>query len=136
MLNELQQDTPPPPEGQGNSVASTPSVSTMPHHSLRMKASKAKAEEASKARILFVIVALFFVCNVPRTILNLEELIAQLRHYLWPGPCSQYKPPFWTLILNSFSQVFLNVNGSLVSVIYCVMCKTFRMEVKQRFFQS
>ena len=113
---------------QGNSPTPSANVPTP----FQSKASKAKAEEASKAKVLFAIVALFFACNIPRTILNLEELFAQLQNYMNGSNC-KYNPPYWTIIFNIFCQTILNANGAFVSVIYCVMCRTFRAEVRQRF---
>lgn len=40
----------------------------------QLKSNQAKEEEARKARILFVIVILFFICNIPRFVINLEEV--------------------------------------------------------------
>ena len=106
----------------------------------RQSSIEAKAEEATKAKILFVVVIMFMMFNVPRTILNIEELVVMLKSYsqynlFGKGPSSLqcYNPPFWSRIMNCFSQFLLTLNGCVGSLIYCVMCSLFRAEVKSRF---
>ena len=97
---------------------------------------QAKADEARKAKVLFAIVFLFLVCNIPRIILNLEESfnVFSKNYYLilyrdnkGKKPC--YSTPYWTLILNCFSQLLVTINASICSVVYCIMCSLFRSEM-------
>ena len=101
----------------------------------------AKREEARKARILFIIVAFFVVCNLPRVVLNLEELVSiapfywnslfsvdipeKNNHYEGDKWC--YSTPIWAHILRSVSNLLLTLNASVCCFVYCVVCRTFRM---------
>ena len=108
-----------------------------------------KIEEARKAKILFAIVIFFMICNVPRTVLNLEEFAVIAPSY-WrnyngfifnhstttqqapiPVPPLCYSPPFWSHILGSVSNFFLTLNASICGFVYCVMCQLFRNELSK-----
>ena len=106
-----------------------------------------KREEARKAQILFAIVIFFVVCNVPRTVLNLEELVviapSYWRNYKYlitqqmegmnelevPNIPMCYSPPFWAHILGSISKFLLTLNASVCLFIYCVMGQIFRSKM-------
>ena len=106
----------------------------------------AKREEAWKAKILFVIVIFFVICNLPSTVLNLEELVkiipAYYRHLVVtyhnevsPKEVEKrlcYSPPFWALILGSISKSLLTLNASICTVIYCAMGQLFRSQLSNR----
>ena len=77
---------------------------------LNRKSYQAKAEEARKARVLFVIVVLFFICNIPRIVINLEESYGVIVAAYNKEEC--YSIPFWALILNCFSQLLITINAS------------------------
>ena len=105
-----------------------------------------KREEARKAQILFAIVIFFVICNVPRTVLNLEEFVviapSYWRNYKHLFHGLQYKeehvlplcysPPFWAHILGSISKLLLTLNASVCCFVYCIMCQTFRAELSNQ----
>ena len=98
---------------------------------------------------MFGIVIIFVVCNVPRIILNMEELFAIAPSYwktyntvssrnmtqsnLEPNEPFCYSPPFWAHILRIFSKVLLILNASVGCFVYCVMCSAFRAEMSNQF---
>ena len=108
----------------------------------------AKREESRKAQVLFVIVIIFVVCNVPRIILNMEELSAIAPSY-WNSynPISRensseqafktfdaikcYSAPFWAHILRSVSNLLLTLNASVGCFVYCMICSRFRKEMSK-----
>ena len=110
----------------------------------------AKREESRKAQVLFGIVIIFVVCNVPRTILNMEELSAIAPSY-WkslnpiskedsPDQASKtfdaikcYSAPFWAHILRSISKLLLTLNASVGCFVYCMICSRFRHEMSTGF---
>ena len=110
----------------------------------------AKREESRKAQVLFVIVIIFVVCNVPRIILNMEELSAIAPSY-WNSynPISKensseqafktfdaikcYSAPFWAHILRSISKLLLTLNASVGCFVYCMICSRFRNEMSKGF---
>ena len=123
--------------------------------------SSAKFDEAMKARALFAIVFIFVLCNLPRIILNLEEGISAAISYhdsyyaisnqdLQPeintGATSIalnatvstsskrcYLPAFWSYILNHINNFLLTLNASVCSIIYCLICRRFRTELRYQF---
>ena len=106
----------------------------------------AKREEARKARILFIIVAFFVVCNLPRVVLNLGELVS-IAPFYWNSLFSVddhekkihseadkwcYSTPLWAHILRSISNLLLTLNASVCCFVYCVVCRTFRMAMSHK----
>ena len=109
-----------------------------------------KREESRKAQILFAIVIFFMVCNIPRTVLNLQEFVIVAPSY-WRNynkfifnsttttknesgtalPLC-YSPPFWAHILGSVSNLFLTLNASICCLVYCSMCQIFRNELSKK----
>ena len=84
-----------------------------------------RREETRKAMVLFGIVLSFTLCNVPRIILNIEELGAMALNYYKllkiedddPNgqvfkPCFQAN--FWAHILKIISKLLLTLNASLL----------------------
>ena len=105
-----------------------------------------KREESRKAQILFAIVIFFVVCNVPLTVLNIEEFTALVPPY-WQNykhilsstrnettvvPFC-YSPPFWADVLGSISKLLLTLNASMCTFMYCAMCQIFRNEISTKF---
>ena len=101
-----------------------------------------------KARILFAIVMFFVICNIPRIVLNLEDLVVIAPSY-WSkynffytqemGIKNEeqnlplcYSPPFWAHILGSISKFLLTLNASVCCFAYCVICRIFRSELSNR----
>ena len=93
--------------------------------------SKIKREEDGKARILFVVIFIFLACNTPRFVLNFEECLAG-RDYTAAAKAGCNLHPFWALVLNHISQLFICVNSSLGFVIYCVMSRDFRNVIMEK----
>ena len=104
----------------------------------------AKRRDLITAQILLVIVIFFFVFNVPKIVLNLEELVA-IAPFYWRNYKSSffgnlhqndddtvvpicYSPPFWAHILGSISHLFLTLNASICCFVYCSICPVFRQE--------
>ena len=109
-----------------------------------------KREEARKAQILFAIVLFFVLCNVPRIILNMEELVAIIQSY-WKVYSLDllrnekdgnhettkiekycYAPPFWAHIFKIVSKLLLTINASVGCFVYCIMCPVFREEISKK----
>ena len=104
----------------------------------------AKREEATAAKVLIAIVMFFVICNVPKIVLNLEELVVVAPLY-WKNykyifdkslhdvdndrvmPVC-YSPPFWAHILGSISHFLQILNASICCFVYCVISLTFRQE--------
>ena len=104
----------------------------------------AKREEATAAKVLIAIVMFFVICNVPKIVLNLEELVVVAPLY-WKNykyifdkslhdvdndrvmPLC-YSPPFWAHILGSISHFLQILNASICCVVYCIISPTFRQE--------
>ena len=104
----------------------------------------AKREEATAAQILIAIVIFFAICNVPKIVLNLEELVVVAPLY-WKNykfifdkslqdadndrvvPLC-YSPPFWAHILGSISHFLQILNASICCFVYCIISPTFRQE--------
>ncbi len=84
-----------------------------------------KREEEHKARILFAIIAAFAAFNMPRFVLNFEELLAS-RDYAFSLRRGCMAHPAWALILNHCSELAICANASLGFVVYCVMSTDFR----------
>ena len=109
-----------------------------------------KIEESRKAKILFAIVIFFMMCNIPRTVLNLQEFVVVAPSYwnnynkfIFNGSLTTknesvttlplcYSPPFWAHILGSVSKLFLTLNASICCLVYCVMCQIFRNEMSKK----
>ena len=90
------------------------------------------------------------VCNVPRIILNMEELRAISPSY-WTkfnflatqnltdkseetlDAISCHSPPFWAHILRSVSKLLLTFNASVGCFVYCMMCSRFRDQMSNCF---
>ena len=103
-----------------------------------------RREETRKAMVLFGIVISFTLCNVPRIILNIEELGAMALNYYKllkiedDDPNGQVLKPcfqanFWAHILKIISKLLLTLNASSCCFVYCVMCPVFREEISLQF---
>ena len=87
--------------------------------------------------MLFIIVAAFLICSIPRFSLNVVELVSVLpwyyAKYFDPDPMGEKSPcfqmPAWTHVLAHISSFLMTLNASLGFLIYCVACKTFRDEL-------
>jgi hypothetical protein len=114
-----------------------------------------QSEEIHQSRILFIIVAVFLICSLPRAILNLVEFEFVFVRY-FAGQASTdsgnvagqtstdagnfagqmdvacFDPPVWSVILNHVSSFLMTLNASLGFFIYCLICKQFRKELKRK----
>jgi len=77
-------------------------------------------KEACLCIILVTIVLTFFVCHLPRLILNIHETfnLDQITLCSWT-PLGGF--PIWSIILGRISQVLLVVNSSANFYIYCII---------------
>ena len=92
------------------------------------------------SRMLFIIVAVFLICSLPRTILNLVELEQMLVWYfskdshpdlsIRSSEC--FDPPVWASVLSNVSSFLMTCNSSIGFVIYCMTCKQFRSQLGRR----
>lgn len=82
-------------------------------------------EDNRQALVLFSIVIIFLISNVPRIALNLHEVftIEQYKEDVSHG-CIHL--PFWVLLSGTVSQLLMVVNSSINFFIYCVMSALFR----------
>lgn len=99
---------------------------------LNIKACLAKEEEAKKARILFVIVFIFIMCNLLRVILNVEETVS-MRAYQNAAKQGCNSVPLWALVMNTCSQFLLTLNATCGVLIYCAMSQDFRQQLFLKF---
>ena len=91
--------------------------------------------------MLFVIVAAFLLCSMPRFTLNIVEFVSVLpwyySKYFGPesaaGSSSCLRMPAWTHVLTSVSSFLMTLNASLGFLIYCVACKAFKDELRKIF---
>ena len=101
----------------------------------------------------------FVVCNVPRIVLNFEELSivapSYWQRYNFFGVNGTeanntervnatetnnneqnenfcYSPPFWAHVLRSISRFLLTLNASVCCFVYCIICRVFRSELQNR----
>ena len=121
----------------------------------------AKFDEARKARVLFAVVVIFAICNLPRIVLNVEEGIRVMTSYydtycgmgdqhqqqllnyttssgaliVTPATSSMrcYSPPFWTYIFIHISNLLLTLNASICTIVYCALCTTLRSKLLNQF---
>lgn len=86
---------------------------------------QAEAEENRQALVLFFIVILFLVCNLPRIILNCYEvfIITKIDDQ---DPC--FTLPAWVLIINLVNLVLMVTNSSINFFVYCFVNTTFRRQ--------
>lgn len=86
-------------------------------------------EENRSALLLFAIVILFFVCQLPRNFLNIHEALtfSQKKEDYLKG-CDGM--PLWILIIGLLSHLLLTCNSAFNFLLYCAMSKLFRVELK------
>ncbi len=82
-------------------------------------------EDNRQALVLFSIVVIFLVSNVPRIALNIHEVftIDDFKRDVENG-C--FTLPFWVLLSGTASQLLMVVNSSINFFIYCLMSQLFR----------
>ena len=108
-----------------------------------------KARRSANGSNTFCHYIFFVICNVPRIILNMEELVAvapsywknynifstqnTTQNYEEPNKPLCYSPPFWAHILRIISKLLLILNASVGCLVYCVICSTFQAEISNQF---
>ena len=90
-------------------------------------------------RMLFIIVGVFLLCNVPRLTLNTVEFVSVMPWYYSnyfgqesaaeKSSCLQM--PAWTYVLSHISSFLMTLNASLGFVIYCTTSSAFQDELKK-----
>ena len=89
---------------------------------------------ASQERTLYVtfvcLTTTFFLCHLPRIVLNVYEVPMSKRRFL----CNMlFKMPFyspsWVLMLSSVEKLTLIINSSINFVFYCLVGKAFRQQM-------
>ena len=89
---------------------------------------QAEAEENRQALVLFFIVILFLVCNLPRIILNCYEVFIITKVEL---EC--FTLPAWVIVINLVNHVLMVTNSSINFFVYCFVNTTFRAQFLKRF---
>ena len=87
-----------------------------------------------------MIVVIFFISNLPRTVLNLLELNHVSKFYFVRDPpggaasnVSCYDPPLWAMMMKYFSNFLLTLNASIGFFVYCLTSEEFRSDTKKLF---
>ena len=102
-------------------------------HILRMHTASTEDEKAleKKLSIIFLAISiLFLVFHLPRAILILYEVTVASKIEAC-RKAGYYRPfPLWALHMNFVSEVFLVINSSVNSAVYCSFSKKYRDEAK------
>ena len=92
---------------------------------------KEKHTSEEKLFIIFSSISLLFlVCHLPRFILDLDEAIYRKKSIV---ECIEagYRPaPFWAIQFGNISNLFLTINSSLNSAIYCLLSRKYRRQAR------
>ena len=91
------------------------------------------------SRMLYVIVWMFLICNIPRLVLNIEEFIIVLPWYYSKyyrqesinDESTCFQMPAWTYLLSHISSFLMTLNAFLAFLIYCTASKAFQDELKK-----
>ena len=82
-------------------------------------------KDIHQAIILFSIVILFFICHLPRVILNVQEFVRSLEmRYASDSTCNPVR--YWTKIMLAISHFLLKFNASVNFFIYVAFDQNFR----------
>lgn len=88
-------------------------------------------EENRQSLVLFGVVILFLVCNVPRIVLNTYEVFTvNIFKKNVDNEC--YRLPLWVMITNSLSLILMTMNSSTNFFVYCFLNPSFRKEFFRR----
>ena len=82
--------------------------------------------------IFFSISLLFLICQLPRLITNLQEAVFAKEM----NECKKagyHEFPLWTYPLIHISRLFLTINSSINSAIYCLFSSKYRAQAKKSF---
>jgi len=108
-------------------------------------------DENHQSKILYIIVAVFLICSLPRAILNLvefehmfslyylayfvsedDEVVLKARAIQANEEIACFYPPFWFVLFTNVSSLFMTLNASLGFFIYSFSCALFRAELYLR----
>ena len=91
---------------------------------------KEKHSSEEKLFIIFSSISLLFlVCHSPRFILDLNEAIF-LRESIECTDSGYWPAPFWAIQFENISNLFLTINSSLNSAIYCLLSRKYRRQAR------
>lgn len=122
--------TPRSPATFVTSAASTTGRATaLPPTTITDSRENRRKTEDNLAIIFMGFILVFLVCNLPRLLLNIHELIT-IRHAMKCQDAGHRAFPLWSLIMISISHFLLVVNSSTNILIYCSMSSKFRDECK------
>jgi len=79
--------------------------------------------------VLFVIVWIFFLCTIPRIVMNIYEMVSleRIRHNI-NNDCLRF--PLWVLMTTTATYILTSFNCCINFVVYFVMYQAFRKELK------
>ncbi len=87
--------------------------------------------EDNLAIIFMGIVLVFLVCHFPRILLSIHEMWI-MEDILKCSKAGRKVFPLWALIFSMVSHLFLVINSSVNSLIYCILSSRFRLAVMKR----
>ena len=91
---------------------------------------KEKHTSEEKLFIIFSSISLLFlVCHLPRFILDLDEAIFQ-KESIECTEAGYSVAPFWAIQFENISNLFLTINSSLNSAIYCFLSRKYRTQAR------
>ena len=111
---------------------------------------QSQPDDKHQSKLLFIIVAVFLLCSLPRAILNLvefehmfslyylayfvpeEEVVIKVKEAELEDEIACFYPPFWFVLFTNVSSLFMTINASLGFLIYCLGCSLFRAELSAR----
>ena len=88
-------------------------------------------QEHDLARVLLAIVLTFILCHTLRIFLNFYEMI-WINDIIACMSAKQDEFPLWCSIVNQFSTLFMVLNSSTNTIIYCCLNKKFRGYMHRR----
>ena len=113
--------------------------------------SQPQPDEGHQSKILFIIVAVFLICSLPRAILNLvefehmfslyylayfvsgdDEVALKARELQANEEIACFYPPLWFVVFTNVSSFLMTINASLGFLIYSLGCSIFRAELSLR----
>ena len=100
---------------------------------LRAHIALQKEKHTSEEKLFFIfssISLLFLVCHLPRFILDIDEAIFQ-KESIECTEAGYSVAPLWALQLGDISNLFLTINSSLNSAIYCLLSRKYRSQAKK-----
>jgi hypothetical protein len=92
-------------------------------------------QERSLYITFFCLTTTFFICHMPRVLLNINEFyMNQQRELCRTRYHRRYTEPDWVIIASAVEQLLLITNSSINFVYYCLVGKTFRNHMCRSLF--